>query len=149
MRLVRYEPQGLIPWFRPLSRLLDFGPDFWPLEERWADRTWVPAADMYEEKDQYVIKADLPEVDQKDLNLQVGKGRLTLKAERKFEHEEKRGRFHSVERRFGNFARTFDLPANADAEKISANYDKGVVTVRIPKLEEARSKPIQVQAGTN
>ncbi len=92
------------------------------------------------------IKADLPDVDQKDISLQVHDGRMVLKGERKFEEEEKKEHYYHVERRFGSFERTFTLPAGADPDKVTAEYDKGVLTVHVPKPEAAKPRQIQIGA---
>ena len=107
---------------------------------------WFPAVDVSENDHEVTIKADLPDVDQKDISLQVYDGQMVLKGERKFEKEEKKEHYYHAERRFGSFERTFTLPAGADPDKVTAEYDKGVLTVHVPKSEAAKPKQIQIGA---
>jgi HSP20 family protein len=103
--------------------------------------------DVTEDDHKVTIKADLPEVDQKDLKIEVADGHLTLRGERKLEREEKKGIYRRLERRYGGFARSFTLPETVDADKIVADYDKGVLRIEIPKREEARPKQIPVRVA--
>ena len=147
MSLVRYRPfDDVFAWKDRFDRLFDLSLGPWLGEERPAPSTWMPAVDVYEDENQVVIKADLPDLDQKDLSIEVVEGTLRLKGERKFEKEEKRENYRSLERRYGSFVRAFQLPPTADADKINANYDKGVLTIEVPKREE--SKPKQIKIGT-
>jgi HSP20 family protein len=105
-------------------------------------QAWSPAVDVYEDEKKVVLKADLPDMDEKDIDIHVEDGYLTLKGERKYEKETKEENFHRVERRFGTFSRSFALPENVDQEKIDASYKKGVLEVTLPKTE---AKPKNVR----
>ncbi|MCB1020556.1 MAG: Hsp20/alpha crystallin family protein [Acidobacteria bacterium] len=145
MSLMRYNPRAMTPWF-DLDRFFE---DFEPgvgLTRKAGAKAWTPAVDIFEDEKEIVIKADLPEVKEEDLDVRVEDGQLTLKGERKFEHEEKKDNYHRVERRYGSFQRTFGLPENVDAENIVAKYDKGVLKVTLPKVEKpknARTIPVK------
>jgi HSP20 family protein len=140
MSLIRYNPRGLTPWF-------DFDIDRffsdWPFVPAQSEsRGWSPAVDVSEDESKIVLKADLPDMDEKDVDIHVEDGMLTIKGERKFEDEKKEKNFHRVERRYGAFSRTFALPEDVDQEKISAAYNKGVLEVTVPK---AAKKPKNVR----
>jgi HSP20 family protein len=109
-------------------------------------KTWMPAVDVYESEDrEFVIKAELPEMKREDISVTFDAGVLTLRGERKAEHQTSEDRFHRIERQYGTFTRSFTLPATVDAARISAAYKDGVLTVRVPQREEARPKQIEVQ----
>ncbi len=105
----------------------------------------TPAVDVMEEKDKYLITADLPGLKQEDINVEVDDNILKISGERKEEKEEKEKKYHYVERSYGSFARSFTLLRNADAEKIKANYKNGELKLEVPKTEEAKPKKISVE----
>jgi HSP20 family protein len=110
-----------------------------------ASRPWSPAVDIYETENELVLKADLPDVDPKNVGIQLENGTLTLKGERKFE-DQKNGRgFHRIERSYGSFVRAFSLPETVDGDKVKADYKSGVLTVTLPKKEVAKPKTINVE----
>ena len=105
----------------------------------------MPAVDIYEsENHEVVIKAELPDVKKEDIGVTVENNVLTLTGERKQEESVKREQFQRVERRFGSFSRSFSLPATVNASQIAASYKDGVLTVRLPRREEAKPKQITV-----
>jgi len=107
--------------------------------------TWVPAVDVYESGDDgFVIKAELPDMKRDDISVTFEHGTLTLKGERRAEHEASKGRFHRIERQYGAFSRSFTLPPTVDPSRISASYKDGVLTVRLPQRDDARPKQIEV-----
>jgi HSP20 family protein len=113
-------------------------------------RPWTPAVDIYETENELVLKADIPEVDPKNVGIQLENGTLTLKGERKFEQEQKNGKgFHRIERAYGSFVRAFSLPETVDAEKVKADYKNGVLTVTVPKKEVAKPRTINVEISNN
>jgi HSP20 family protein len=114
-----------------------------------ASRPWTPAVDIYETENELVLKADLPEIDPKNVAIQMENGTLTLKGERKFE-EQKNGRgFHRIERGYGAFVRAFSLPDTVDPEKVKADYKSGVLTVMLPKKEVAKPKTVNVEISNS
>jgi HSP20 family protein len=115
-----------------------------------ASRPWTPAVDIYETENELVLKADIPEVDPKNVGIQLENGTLTLKGERKFEQEQKNGKgFHRIERSYGSFVRAFSLPDTVDAENVKADYKNGVLTVTVPKKEVAKPRTINVEINNN
>jgi HSP20 family protein len=106
---------------------------------------WAPAVDVKEEHGAYVVRADVPGVDPKDIALDMENGVLTLRGERKSEVKEEKENYHRIERVTGAFYRRFTLPDTADAESISAKYTNGVLEVRIPKQEKVLPRRIEVQ----
>src|SRR5467141_5133563 len=101
---------------------------------------WTPLADITEDDREYVIKAELPELRKDDVKVTVENGVLTISGERKFEKEEKKRKFHRVERGYGTFMRSFTLPDDADASKVKAEFKNGLLTVHLPKSERAKPK---------
>jgi HSP20 family protein len=106
---------------------------------------WSPLVDISETDEEYVIKAEIPEVRKEDVKVSLENGVLTLQGERKQEKEEKGKRFHRVERYYGSFLRTFTVPDNVDEAKVKAEFKDGVLNVRLPKTEKAKPKAIEVK----
>ena len=109
-------------------------------------RPWAPAVDILETENELSLKADLPGIDLKDIDIQVENGTLTLKGERKFEHyDNSKGGYHRLERSYGSFVRCFSLPETVDSEKVGAEYRNGVLKITLPKKEVAKPRSIKVQ----
>ena len=111
-----------------------------------ATSDWVPAVDIKEENDSFVIVADIPGVDPKDIEVNMENGMLTIKGEKESEKKEEREGYKRVERSFGSFYRRFSLPDTADAEKITAKSTNGVLEVRIGKQEQVQPRKISVNS---
>ncbi|WP_435103427.1 Hsp20/alpha crystallin family protein [Arhodomonas sp. AD133] len=142
MAIRRYEPLGLINELtRELSRLSEGGDDASSL----ATSDWTPAVDIREEPNRYVIEADLPGVRPEDIDIHMEGGLLTISGSRQSEVNESAEGYKRVERVAGSFYRRFSLPDTADAERISARSDHGVLQVVIPKQEKTRPRRIQVE----
>ena len=114
-----------------------------PSEELFPTQ-WVPASDIVETKNAIVLKAELPGLTEKDVNVEVENGTLVIKGERKFEKETDDKGYRRIERAYGNFLRTFTLPPNVMPDKIRAAFTNGLLEVEIPKKEEAKPKAIHV-----
>lgn len=114
-----------------------------------ASRPWSPAVDIFESENDLVFKVDIPDVDPKEVGIQLENGTLTLKGERKFEQEKNGKGFHRIERGYGTFVRAFSLPETVDVEKVKADYKSGVLTVTVPKKEIAKPKTINVEISKN
>jgi HSP20 family protein len=112
-------------------------------------RPWVPAVDIKETENELVLKADVPDVDMKDIDVRVENGTLSIRGERKFESEKKEGSWHRVERSYGRFERAFTLPETVNFEAVKADYKNGVLTIVLPKKEIAKPKQIKVEVGAN
>lgn len=108
---------------------------------------WAPAVDIRETPEEYVIKAELPEVNKEDIKVAVKESVLTLTGERKMEKEEKGKKFHRIERAYGSFMRSFTLPEDVDDKKLVATYKDGVLNVHLPKSPVAKPKAIEVKVG--
>ena len=106
---------------------------------------WAPSVDVSETKDNFVVKAELPGLDAKDVNVSISGDMLTIKGEKKKEEEEKDEHHHYVERYYGSFQRTFQLPSSVKTDKIDATFDKGVLKVTLPKKPEAKKKEIEIK----
>ena len=110
-----------------------------------ATRPWAPAVDVLETENELVLKADLPDVNLKDIDIQIERGTLSIKGERKFERVEGKGTgYHRIERSYGEFQRFFGLPDTVDPEKVKAEYKNGVLTVVLAKKEVAKPKTIKI-----
>jgi HSP20 family protein len=144
MALVRWSPVGELAGME-VERLNRMFEDFYT---GGVARKWVPAVDIYEnDKQEVVIKAELPEVKREDINVTFENNVLTLKGERHVEESTKREQFQRVERFHGSFTRAFTLPTTVDASRISASYKDGVLTITLPRREEAKPKQISVSVN--
>ena len=140
MALVRWNPIGTLAGME-IDRLNRM---FSALEHEAFNQAWVPAVDIYEtDTHEVVLKAELPDVKKEDIGVSVENNVLTLTGERKPE-QSKREQFQRVERRFGSFSRSFTLPTSVDAGQIAASYKDGVLTIRLPRREEAKPRQITV-----
>jgi HSP20 family protein len=150
MAIVRWEPfRDLVSLQERMNRLFD--ESFRAAgrgsgEEDWAlGGSWAPAVDIFEKDQNLVLRAELPGVDPKDVDVRLENGILTLRGERKVDREIKRESYHRVERAYGTFARSFTLPSQVNQGAIQANYKDGVLEVTLPKREEAKPKQIEIK----
>src|SRR5437763_13480065 len=109
---------------------------------------FAPAVDVYEDEHQVTSKIEVPGSDEKGIDVRVENNTLTVQGERKIEKEEKEENYRRVERQYGSFTRTFTLPQTVDSEKVSANYEKGVLKISLPKKAEAKPKQIKVNIAS-
>src|SRR5262245_21524586 len=116
-------------------------------EDSLITSTFAPAVDVYEDEHNLTLKIEVPGIEEKDIDVRLENNTLTVHGERKIEKEEKEENYRRVERQYGSFTRTFTLPNTVDAEKISADYDKGVLKVKLAKKAEAKPKQIKVNVG--
>lgn len=130
-----------------LNRLFSGGFDpFAPEgEESWSLTTWAPACDIYETDSEIVVKVELPEVKKENVQVSFENNVLTIRGEREFEEEAKRENYHRIERRYGEFVRSFTLPTFVDPDRINAEFKEGMLRVIIPKREEAKPKQVEVK----
>ncbi len=145
--LSRFEP------FRGASSLQDqINRLFNDVFERPSDESnltsWAPAVDIFETEHELVVKADLPDIDPKDLDIRVENNILSIRGERKFESKVSQDKYLRVERAYGSFSRSFSLANTVNSEAIKADYQNGVLTLTVPKREEAKPKQIKVNVGT-
>ena len=132
------------PFRKEMDRLLDRFSGEAPFARTFTEM-WSPSVDISETKDDFVVKAELPGMEAKDVNVSISGEVLTIKGEKKAEEEEKDEHYHRVERYSGSFQRVFQLSSGVKADKIEANFDKGVLKVTLPKVEEAKKKKIEVK----
>lgn len=112
-----------------------------------ASRPWSPAVDIYETENEIVLKADVPDVDPKNVGIQLENGTLTLKGERKFQEPKNGKGFHRIERAYGTFVRAFAVPDTVEGEKVKADYKNGVLTITLPKKEVAKPRTINIEVS--
>ena len=110
-------------------------------------RPWTPHVDVLETENEIVVKADLPGVDEKDIDIKIENGTLTLKGERKVENDDTEKGYHRIERGYGSFVRCFSVPTSVDPEKVNASYKSGVLSVTLPKKEAAKPRSIKVSVN--
>jgi len=153
MSLTRYQFPQTTPW-APVDRLaslrdeMDRIFDFaWPTRDSGLFSGWSPALDVHDEKDDFVVLVELPGMKKEDISLTIHDGALTVSGERKQEREQSEGHSFRSERYFGKFQRSVTLPAAVDASKVKATYKDGVLTVHLPKAEEAKPKQIAVNVS--
>ena len=113
-------------------------------EEPSSVAVWTPPVDIYETDNEVVVRADLPGIDQRDLDIRLENNVLTLKGERKMEQEVKEDNYHRIESAYGTFVRSFTLPAIVEEDKIKAEYKNGVLKIVLPKKEQAKPRQIKV-----
>ena len=143
--LARWDPfRDLVSIHAQLNRL--FG-EASAGAEVGARGSWLPALDVHEAKDRFVVTVELPGIDPKDVDVSVEDSTLTVRGERRFSEELDDENYHCVERRYGSFSRSLTLPKAADGEKIEAVFDKGVLRIEVPKVEAAKPKKITVKAS--
>ena len=134
---------------RRLNSALDEAFASWPFQQESGSITssWYPACDVFEDKDAVKIVAELPGVKPEDVKLALENNLLTIRGEKKQEAEERSERIHRYERSYGSFERAFVLPSTVDGDKISAEYQNGVLTILVPKAERARPREIPVRTA--
>jgi HSP20 family protein len=133
--------------FDPLANIRLFEDAFTRLfNEPQTNRPWTPAVDIYETENDLVVKADLPDVDLKDIDVRVENQTLTVAGERKFEKQDNVAGYHRIERSYGNFTRSFAVPNSFDTDKIAASFKNGVLSVSLPKKEAAKPRQIKIEA---
>jgi HSP20 family protein len=142
--ITRWDP------FHNLGTLQDqmnrlFADTFRARGEESALTAWAPPVDIYETENELVLKADLPDLNEKDLDIRIENNMLTIQGERKFEETVNKDNYLRVERSFGSFTRSFSLPNTVDTEGIHAEYRNGVLTVQLPKRAEAKPKQVKVK----
>lgn len=117
-------------------------------DELMATGSFVPPVDVYEDEQAITLKLEVPGVDQKDIDVRLENNTLTVRGERRFEKEEKEENFHRIERRYGSFSRSFTLPNTVDAEQCNAEFENGVLKIRLAKRAEAKPKQIRVNISS-
>jgi len=149
MAIVRWEPlRELSTLQNEMNRLFNTAFDTPSSGNGGTLRRWMPAMDLVETQDHFVLRADLPGLSEEDVNIEIEERVLTVSGERKSEHESTKEGYHRVERAFGKFARSLTLPEGIDPEAVTASFDKGVLEVSIPKPEERKPRKISIGVGS-
>ena len=149
MRIVPYVRRSETPsrLWADTTRLFDGFFDGFPFAGSLlrAEEKWMPAVDILEKDGNLILRAELPGLNEKEIELQLEGNTLTLKGERKMESEDKKDTYHRIERLYGSFSRSFTLPESADSDKIKAEYKNGILTVTVPQKPEVRPREIPVR----
>jgi HSP20 family protein len=146
MALVRWEPLRELNTIQgEVNRL--FNTFFDTPVAAGATRRWLPAMDLVEREDHFLLRADLPGLGEDDVSIEVEDGVLTISGERKAEHEETKEGYHRVERAYGSFSRSLTLPDGVDPDALQASFDRGVLEVRIPKPEQRKPRKVSISVG--
>jgi HSP20 family protein len=147
MTIVRWEPlRELGTLQNEMNRLFNTVFDAPAPGNSGALRRWMPAMDLVETDDRFVLTADLPGLTEDDVKIEFEDGTLTVSGERKAQHETKKDGYHRVERAFGAFSRSLTLPQGVDPEAVTASFDRGVLEISIPKPEERKPRRIEIGA---
>ncbi len=149
------ERSSLVPWRRgefsgfrtEIDRLFDRFSEGWPFRSATEEGFWAPSLDLSETAKEVIVKAELPGMDPKDIDVSVHGDVLSLRGERKKEEGERGENFHRIERSYGSFARSITLPSEVDAAKVNATYKDGVLKITLPKTKAAARKKIEVKAA--
>ena len=147
MNMITYDP------FRELRSLQDevnrvFSSSFGRGSESGMMRgAWNPSVDIFENKDQIVLEAELPGMKPEDVSISIENNVLTLHGERRFEKKDENDNFHRVERSYGSFTRSFTLPPTVSSENVEATFDNGILRLSLAKREEAKPRRIEIKAG--
>jgi HSP20 family protein len=143
--LTRWNPVSPVLAREPFFRLLDsfFSGEMGQGEEL-STRTWTPPVDIHETPEAYQVQAELPGMTREDIDITLEHNVLRLTGERKLEKEQNQGNFHRLERYYGTFARSFSLPAQVNAEGIQASFKDGVLSITVPKAEQAKPRKISI-----
>ena len=149
MSIVRYDPFRDIRTIQDeVNRLFSSNLTRFFNDEGIARGAWSPNVDIFENKDQIVIEAELPGMNREDFDLSVENNVLTLYGERRFEKKDEGDNYHRVERSYGSFSRSFTLPQTVSAEGANAEFRNGVLRVSLPKREEVKARKIQIKGDT-
>jgi HSP20 family protein len=117
-------------------------------EEALTTTSFAPPVDIYEDEHNVILKLEVPGIDEKDIDVRIDNNTLTVHGERKIEKEEKEENFRRVERQYGSFTRSFTLPSSVDPQQVSADYNQGVLKIKLAKKAEAKPKQIKVNVGS-
>lgn len=152
MTLVKFNPmRDLVDFEREFSRMFNSLENRFGIskskdsENEYENAVWMPLTDIYEDKDKYTLRLDLPGIKKEDVKISYVDGRLSIGGDRVQESEQKDSKCHRIERLFGKYYRSFNLPENIEADKINAEFKDGQLTITVPKAEEAKPKEIEIK----
>jgi HSP20 family protein len=145
MNIIRWDPfRDLATLRERMNRLFEDAYTSRGEEKDLIASTWNPSVDIYETENALVMKAELPGINENDIELKIEDSTLTLKGDRKFEKETKEDNYHRIERSYGSFYRSFTLPRNIDQDKIKAESENGILKVTLPKKAELKPKKVKI-----
>jgi HSP20 family protein len=152
MTLVKFNPmRDLVDFEREFSKMFNVFENRFGIsrskdeDNEYENAVWMPLTDIYEDKDKYTLKLDLPGIKKDDVKISFVDGRLSISGERNQESEHKDSKCHRIERSFGRYYRSFNLPEHVQSEKINAEFKDGQLTISVPKAEEAKPKEIEIK----
>ncbi|MCS6874533.1 MAG: Hsp20/alpha crystallin family protein [Pyrinomonadaceae bacterium] len=149
MTLIKYDPIREIRNLQEEMNRLFASAFSRTFDDELMSGAWTPNVDIYENKDQVVLEAELPGMKPEDVNISIENNVLTIQGERKFEKKEESDNYHRIERRYGSFTRSFTLPPTVDTERINAEFDNGVLRLTMAKREEAKPRRIEIKAASS
>jgi HSP20 family protein len=145
MAIIRWDPfRDIITLREKMNRLFEDAVTARGEEKDMISSTWIPSVDIYESENSLVLTAEVPGVDENNIEIKIEDNTLSLKGERKFEKETSEENYHRIERSYGSFYRSFTIPRNVDQEKIKAEHDNGVLRINMPKKPESKPKTVKV-----
>jgi HSP20 family protein len=150
MALIRWEPAAELNTIQnEMNRLFNtfFDQSAAPSRDGGASRRWIPAMDLVETGEHYVLRADLPGLSEQDVNVQLEDNVLTISGERKMTTERQKDVYHRLERSFGSFSRSLTLPDGVDPDAVEAHFERGVLEIAIPKPEQRKPRQVQINLG--
>ena len=152
MTLVKFNPmRDLVDFEREFNKMFNTFENRFGIsrskdeENEYENAVWMPLTDIFEDKDKYTLKLDLPGIKKDDVKISFVDGRLSISGERTQESEQKDSKCHRIERSFGRYYRSFNLPEHVQSEKINAEFKDGQLTISVPKAEEAKPKEIEIK----
>ncbi|MDC4204941.1 MAG: Hsp20/alpha crystallin family protein [Candidatus Manganitrophus sp.] len=146
MAIVKWEPlKDFVTLQDRMNQFLSDTLNNYDMENGRLVQDWVPAVDVYEDAEAIQLKAELPGMEMKEIEVRIENNALEIRGEKKIEQTEKKENYHRIERVFGRFSRSFRLPNTVAQDKIKAKYDRGILTITLPKREETKPRSITVQ----
>ncbi len=145
MAIIRWDPfRDIVTLREKMNRLFEDAVTARGEERDMISSTWTPSVDIYETENEIVLTAEVPGIDEKDIDIKIENNTLSVQGERKFEKETKEENYHRIERSYGSFFRSFTIPHNVDQDKIEAEHESGVLRVLMPKRHESKPKKVKV-----
>lgn len=145
MAIIRWDPfRDIVTLREKMNRLFEDAFTGRGEDKELISSMWTPAVDIFENENELVLTAEIPGIEEKDVEIKIEDNTLTLKGERKFEKETKEENYHRIERSYGSFYRAFTLPHSVDAEKVQAEHENGVLRISMPKRQELKPRTVRI-----
>jgi HSP20 family protein len=150
MAIIRWDPfRDMVTLREKMNRLFEDAFTGRGEDKELISSMWTPAVDIFENENELVLTAEIPGIEEKDVEIKIEDNTLTLKGERKFEKETKEENYHRIERSYGSFYRAFTLPHSVDAEKVQAEHENGVLRISMPKRQELKPRTVRILKATS